>query len=202
MSGPNVNDPEEAQRQLMASFRQEGVTRATAQAEEARMPGWRRRLRRMRAEGRLGLIIAIAVAVVVVGSCVAFFGVNLADKFHMVDTAKQFCRDEAAGNYDAAYQLLSARAKAADLASTFATESQNARLVDCSETTNIYQVDQFDVDRMTLSMTYLAATADSGPPGTNVQGTEMDTGGSMTLVREGGGWRIDAITSSLANFSF
>jgi hypothetical protein len=169
-----------ARRALAESFRRE---RAEMEARAAADPR-RDKPARWRPSGRMiaGLVIllvvaAIAVPVVIVG------GATL-QRLQIEDSVKQFCGAEAAGDYTAAYQLLSRRARAKLSQDQFAATLQQADLLGCA-------VDEgglrFSV-RGNQAEVHVALLIGDG-----TDSTGQEVGGTMTLMNEDGGWHIDLI---------
>jgi hypothetical protein len=103
----------------------------------------------------------------------------------MTDTVKQFCSDEGNGKYHAAYQLVSARVRQTMSESAFEAASRQSHLSDCSLAQNGESAQIAD-NQSTVAVSYVIATDDATGA--------TDSSGTMTLVRENGGWRIDHAT--------
>jgi hypothetical protein len=149
-----------------------------------------RAVRRLNLPSRL--IAGVIAVVVVVGILLVAFGVDFPSKLQAVDTVKTFCGAETDGKYDVAYGLLSARIQRQMNADDLQGASKTARLRGCA----------LAVSGFTLNVSGATATVpvefnripdDSGANNAGNSGTPK---GTMTLVREGGGWRIDGITSA------
>ena len=145
------------------------------------------------------LVAGVIAVVVVVGILLVAFGVDFPSKLQAVDTVKTFCGAETDGKYDVAYGLLSARIQRQMNADDLQGASKAARLTGCA----------LNVSGFSLNVSGATATvpvqfellpndsgANGGTSGANDGGNGGTPNGTMTLVREGGGWRIDGITSA------
>jgi hypothetical protein len=145
------------------------------------------------------LVASVIAVVVVVGILIVAFGLDFPSKFQAVDAVKTFCGAETDGKYDVAYGLLSARIQRQMNADDLQRASKAARFTGCA----------LNVSGFSLNVSGAAATvpvefelipgssgATGGNSGANDAGNGGTTKGTMTLVREAGGWRIDGITSA------
>lgn len=180
---------DQARQRLMQSLQREQENRQAAtlkaQEKESAAPAWRRRLQRTLRNRITGIVILSLIVLGAIGAGVGWFVLNSLDRVNMTDTIKQFCSDEGNGKYSAAYQLVSARVRQTMSESDFETASRQSHLADCSLAQNGESA-QISNNRSTVAVSYVIATGDT-------TGATESTG-SMTLVRENGGWRIDHVT--------
>ena len=124
-------------------------------------------------------------AVIVVLAPVAFLVIY--PRFGPVDTMTAFCRAEGAGDYTAAYALLSPHAQQHVSLAAFTQASQNANLETCNPSDGIPFI--FGGAQSSLDVTYQVANSDSGLAGT------------MTFANGRNGWRVDAMGPDLLHLS-
>jgi len=184
-----VTPEDQARQRLMQSLQREQENRQAAalkaQEKESAAPAWRRRLQRTLRNRITGIVILSLIVLGAIGTGVVWFGQNTLDRVNMTDTIKQFCSAENNGKYSAAYQVVSTRVRQTMSESDFETASRQSHLSDCSLAQNGESA-QIANNRSTVAVSYVIATGDS----TNA----TESTGTMTLVRENGGWRIDHAT--------
>jgi hypothetical protein len=191
----SVTPEDQARQRLMQSLQREQENRQAAelkvQEKESAAPAWRRRLQRTLRNRITGIVILSLIVLGAIGAGIVWFGQNTLDRVNMTDTIKQFCSAEGNGNYSAAYQLVSARVRQTMSENAFETASRQSHLSDCSLAQNGESAQIAD-NRSTVAVSYFIATGDT-------TGATESTG-TMTLVRENGGWRIDHVTGMAALF--
>lgn len=171
-----MDEQEQAQQSLVEMFRRD---QARAEASRAGKPR-----RRLDPRARAWLL---AVAVVVFALAPVIFIVAY-PRFGPVDTMTSFCRAEGEGEYAAAYALLSKQARQRTSLDAFTQASRAANLMTCFANHGIPLI--FGGTRASLDTTYQIANNPNGG---------LD--GSMTFVRESGGWRVDSMSPDLFHFS-
>lgn len=172
---------------LQRELEQRQAAQANARVREAAMPVWRQRLQTLLRSRLTRILLPSLIVLGIVGTFVGWFGVNALDRVNMDDTVKRFCSAEANGNYSGAYQFVSARVRQSLSSSAFETASRQSHISGCSLAQNGASAQIVD-NRSIIAVSYLVNDG-----ATN---TVTDKYGSMTLVREDGGWRIDHITNS------
>src|SRR5690348_13383491 len=142
-----------------------------------------RAVRRINLPSRLvaGMIAVVVVVGIVIIPYLAVFGVDFPSKFQAVDTVKTFCGAETDGKYDAAYGLLSARIQRRMSVDDLQRASKAARFGGCGLAKSGFTL------KVSGATTRVPMECDNVPGGGASGGT---TQGTMTLVRESGGWRI------------
>jgi hypothetical protein len=140
------------------------------------------------------LVAGVIAVVVVVGILLVAFGVDFPSKLQAVDTVKTFCGAETDGKYNVAYGLLSARIQRRMSVDDLQRASQAARLTGCALNVSGFSLNVSGATA-TVPMEFKLLPDSSGASGGNSGGGGTPKG-TMTLVREGGGWRIDSITSA------
>jgi len=155
-----------------------------------------RAVRRINLPSRLvaGMIAVVVVVGIVIIPYLAVFGVDFPSKFQAVDTVKTFCGAETDGKYDVAYGLLSARIRRQMNADDLQGASKAARLGGCALSVFGFSLNVSGATA-TVPMQFYLIPDSSGASGSG-NSVATPNGGTMTLVREGGGWRIDGITSA------
>jgi hypothetical protein len=152
------------------------------------MPSWRRTLQTLIRSRVTRMLLLSLIILGAMGTVVGFFGLNALDRVAMTDTVNRFCSAESEGNYSEAYQLVSTRVHQTLSPSAFETASRQAHLSDCSLAQNGASARITD-NRSTVAVSYLVNAGKAN--------SATDNYGTMTLVREDGGWRIDRITSAV-----
>lgn len=160
-----MNEQEPAQQALMEMFRRD---RAEAAAHPPRKPRWLLESR------TLAWILGVAVVIFILAP-VAF--VVIYPRVGPVDTMTSFCTAEGVGEYATAYGLLSQRAQQQVSLEAFTQESRAANLESCTVNGGIPIIlggsqARLDVNYQLINSNQIVA-------------------GSMTFVRESGGWRVD-----------
>ena len=144
-----------------------------------------RAVRRLNLPARL--VAGVIAVVLAVSILVGIFGLDFPSKFQAVDTVKTFCGAETDGKYDAAYGLLSAHIQRRMSVDDLQRASKAARFGGCGLAKSGFTL------KVSGATTTVPMEFDNVPGGGDSGGT---TQGTMTLVRESGGWRIDGITSA------
>jgi hypothetical protein len=167
-----VTEDEERRRALQAALR----------PLEERRPGPIATLLRTRLVPT-AIVAALLVACIVSATCLGSFAI---DQFRITDTVKSFCRAESAGTYDTAYAMFSKRVRQQVSSADVVSAVKNARLMVCTNSQSGHRI-EIQNDRTHIAVLYVF--------GDDVNGTAQDAA-SMALVREGGGWKINAADSS------
>jgi hypothetical protein len=175
-------DQQEAARKALAeSFRRER-TQLDA-AERANPPKeWPKWLPRGRALGWSIAILAlalVAVPLVIVGG-------HLMQSFQIADTVRQFCAAEGGQDYTAAYGYLSADDKARTSLQEFTTLSKASSIIACSLDQKVIWAEVRD-NHVAIRVSFVIPSDDSGDT--------QSADGTITLVNEGGSWRIDTAST-------
>src|SRR5690348_879515 len=154
-----------------------------------------RAVRRINLPSRLvaGVIAVVVVVGILIIPYLAVFGVDFPSKFQAVDTVKTFCGAETDGKYDVAYGLLSARIQRQINVDDLQRASKAARLGGCALSVFGFSLNVSGATTTVPMQFYLIPDSSGASGGGN--GVATPNGGTMKLVREGGGWRIDGITS-------
>ncbi len=168
-----MDEQEQAQQALKEMFRRD---RAEVAAHPPRKPRWQ--------FGPLALpwLLAIAVVIFVLGP---FAFIVIYPRFGPVDTMTSFCTAEGVGEYETAYALLSTRVQQHVSLDAFTQASRSANLVSCSASHGVPII--FGGTSASLDANYQLVSS------------ELD--GSMTFVREDGGWRVDSMTPDLLDLA-
>ena len=151
-----------------------------------------RAVRRLNQPSRL--VAGVIAVVVVVGILLVAFGVDFPSKLQAVDTVKTFCGAETDGKYDVAYGLLSARIQRQMSVDDLQEASKAAHLTGCALNVSGFSL-KVSGATATVPMEFELILGNSSPNDV-ASGSAGTTQGTMTLVREGGGWRIDGTTSA------
>jgi hypothetical protein len=142
------------------------------------------------------IISALILSVIFVP--LGLLALHVADNLPVYDTSKQFCVNEEQGNYSVAYNLLSDRAQQSVSETAFIDSSKQASIVNCASTQNGSSFNALK-SPVTLQMTYsVPVSAAAGTaPGSTPNRFVTDDNGTMQLVQDPHGWRVDAVTTSL-----
>ncbi|MGH2502594.1 MAG: hypothetical protein ACRDID_08780 [Ktedonobacterales bacterium] len=163
-----MDEEQQAQQALKEMFRHD---RAEVAAHPPRKP-------RLRDSSRvLAWVVGVAVFVVVI---LPISFIVIYPRFGPVDTMTSFCQAEADGEYASAYALLSQSRRQQESLADFTSASQGTTLVSCGVNGGIPFI--FTQTRATLDVTYTVIA----------NGQNSDYGGTMTFVRESGGWRVES----------
>lgn len=143
------------------------------------------------------LVAGVIAVVLAAGILVGIFGVDFPSKFQAADAVKTFCGAETDGKYDAAHAQLSARLRSKMSASDLQQASKAVRLTGCALAVSGFTLNVSGATT-TVPVAFDLLSENSGANGgASGSGDDVETTkGAMTLVREGGGWRIDSITSA------
>lgn len=163
-----MDEEQQAQLALKEMFRHD---RAEGAAHPPRKP-------RLRDSSRvLAWVVGVAVFVVVI---LPISFIVIYPRFGPVDTMTSFCQAEADGEYASAYALLSQSRQKQESLTDFTRASQGITLESCSVNGGIPFI--FTQTHATLNVSY------------NVISNGVNSGydGTMTFVKESGGWRVDS----------
>jgi len=188
-----MDEQEQAQQTLMEMVRRD---RAEAEAHPARQPRWRL--------SSLANHWVLAVAVVIFILAFPAF-IVIYPRLGPYDTMTSFCTAESDGAYDTAYALLSMHAQQHVSLATFTQLSRTVNLSGCAVSGGIPII--LGGTQASLDMCYgfigSNFTCDGqtvGPFDPNAPPDDRSQG-SMTFVRERGGWRLDSMTPDLFDLS-
>ncbi len=162
--------------------------------------GGRKGKPRMRSNIWVWIVSLLILAVIFVP--LGLLAIHVASNLPAFDTAKQFCVDEEDGKYSDAYNLLSDRAQQTITQAYFLQSSAETQLANCAPMQNGAAFNGFS-SSVTLQMTYsvpasvAAAHGAIAPTSSSAIRYVTDDNGSMRLVHDSDGWRVDAVTSSL-----
>lgn len=114
-------------------------------------------------------------------------GASYVQRFRVAYTVNTFCADLADQSYNAAYGLLSQRARQTMSESRLADDVRGGHLTSCtiSQGTMMYGNIVISGNLATVTVTYVYSDASDASGATAA-------GGVMALVNENGGWRVDS----------
>jgi len=172
--------------------------------QSAWQPSWEKggRNGQPRARRNIWVWVVSALILSVIFVPLGLLAFRIADNLPVYDTAKMFCVDEEDAQYTAAYNLLSDRAQQTIMQSDFVQASQQAQIANCASTQSGASFNAL-TSPVTLHMTYTvpaSAAAGASPPtnaGASSNRFVTDENGTMRLVQDPDGWRVDAVTTSL-----
>ncbi|HUY77750.1 MAG TPA: hypothetical protein VMV29_13335 [Ktedonobacterales bacterium] len=177
---------------------------ATSVHRSAWQPSWEKggRKGKPRARSNIWVWVVSGLILSVIFVPLGLLALHVADNVPVFDTAKQFCVAEEQGNYSAAYNLLSHRAQQTVNETQFGEASQQASIADCSPLQNGASFNALG-SSVTLKMSYSVPvnSSSSATPAPSVEAAPnhfvTDDQGTMRLVHDSDGWRVDAVTTSL-----
>jgi hypothetical protein len=184
-----MGEPGQAQYALYQQFQRDLLEE---RKQQGRKPTWRPR------PGVLPWLIAMACVLVVVGPFAFLF---LYPHLGPYDTMTAFCTAEFEADYGTAYSLLSTRAQQHTSLAAFTRVSRDANVQNCDAGGSIPFIVGGTGTRAQYPMDYTAPCTDpltGAPTGGNCM---ESLNGTMSFVREPGGWRVDAMTPDYFNLS-
>ena len=133
--------------------------------------------------------IAIVVLLAIVAALV-YTAIHARDQFSANEAVTEFCTAEVQGDYTKAYALLSQQSQQQISLDQLKRNAQDANLASCSTTTFFGFLDaNGNTTRVPVSIgTAASSTSDV-----------VQADGTAVLVRESGGWRIDAQHSDMSS---
>lgn len=170
-----MEEQDPAKQALMEMFRHD---RAEAQAHPRRPPRWELSSRTR------AWLLGIALVVFIIAP---FTFIIVYPRLGPVDTMTSFCRAETDGEYATAYALLSQQAQRRVSLDAFTHASEVARLISCSTTHGIPII--LGGSQASLDVTY------------QLYSSAIAVDGTMSFVRESGGWRVDSMSPDLFHLS-
>lgn len=135
--------------------------------------------------GRLAAVLIALVLLLVVGACTAQVVSGLTQQFQIVDAIKQFCIAEGSGNYAKAYGLLSTGLRERLTQEDFAAKAKDSTLAQC-DLHGRGAVGLLIEVQNGVTMVPVDYLVRGGP-----DGNDQTIEGTMRLVHEDAGWRID-----------
>lgn len=177
---------------------------ATSVHKSAWQPSWEKggRKGKPRARSNIWVWVIGGLGLAVILAPLGLLALHVADNLPVFDTAKVFCADEESGSYTAAYNLLSDHAQQSVSLTAFTDASKQAQIANCASTQNGSSFNAL-TSPVTLQMTYSVPTSallGANPSSTSSSSSNRfvtDNNGTMQLVQDTDGWRVDAVTTSL-----
>jgi len=171
---------------------------ATSVHRSAWQPSWEKggRKGKPRARSNLWVWVVSALILSVLFVPLGLLAFRIADNVPVFDAAKQFCVAEEQGSYSAAYDLLSDRVQQTVNETQFGVASQQTHIADCSPLQNGASFNALG-SSVTLRMSYSVPVNPSSSANPAPNHFVTDDQGTMRLVHDSDGWRVDAVTTSL-----